>query len=87
MVEYDMDQEMTSLNIFSLNFFGLSFDTKNIPFHMSMDGEPKPRKFAIYFNHFVLQEESVTENIFVDVSSSQSKQKYYHIWSAKWCKC
>ena len=35
----------------------------------------------------VLQEDSITENISMDISSSQFYQKYYHIRCIKWYKC
>ena len=31
--------------------------------------------------------DSIDENIFMDISSSQFYQKYYYIPCNKWCKC
>ena len=50
-------------------------------------GEPMLWKFALYFNLSVLQEHSITENISMDIFSSQIYQKYYYIRCIKWCKC
>ena len=50
-------------------------------------GERMLLKFALYFNKCVLQEDSITENISMDISSSQFYKKYYHIRCIQWCKC
>ena len=39
------------------------------------EGEPILRKFALYFNLCVLQEDSTTKNISMDITSSQFYQK------------
>ena len=51
-------------------------------------GEPMLGKFAFYFNKCVLEEEedSIIENISMDISWSQFYQKYYNIRCIKWCK-
>ena len=38
----------------------------------SLKGEPMLWKFALYFNHCVLQENSITENISMDISHPHS---------------
>ena len=49
----------------------------------SVEGEPMLWKFALYFNQCVLQEDSITENISMDISSSKFYQKYYYIQCIK----
>ena len=34
-----------------------------------------------------LQEDSITENISKDMSSSEFYKKYHYIWRTKWYKC
>ena len=56
---------------------------------MSMEsfvGKPMLWKFALYFNKCVCQEDSIAENISMDISSSQFYEKYYHSRCIKWCK-
>ena len=55
---------------------------KNVPLEASMEsftGEQLLWKFALYFNQCVLQENSIFENIFIDIFSSKFYQKYYYI--------
>ena len=63
---------------------------KNVPLQMSMEnfkGEPIQMKFDLYFNQCVLQEDSTTENISLDISWCQFyTKKCFHIWYIKWCK-
>ena len=62
---------------------------KNIPLETwmeSFNGKPMLWKFALYFNACVLQENSITENISLAISSSQFYQNYYYIRYIKWCK-
>ena len=63
---------------------------KNVPLETSMEsfkGKPFFFKFALYFNQCVLQKDSITENISMDIFSLQFYQKCYNIRCIKWCKC
>ena len=59
---------------------------KNVPLETSMEsfvGKPMLWKFDLYFNQCVLQEDSITQSISMEISSSE----YFYIRCIKWCKC
>ena len=50
----------------------------------SFTGEPMLWKFALNLNQYVFRENSITENISIDIFSSQFYQKCYYIRFINW---